>query len=67
MTDTSNTPADAGPVVPPTAEQLPAEPSVGDRVDEQIEHLRVELNARIDAVQATVDELSTKIDAAQGQ
>jgi hypothetical protein len=41
--------------------------SLGSRVDSAVENLRVEVNARIDAVQATVDELSAKVDAAQGQ
>jgi uncharacterized protein YceH (UPF0502 family) len=64
MTIEGPNPAD---VSPPTAEQLPADPSLGGRVDELVENLRVELNARIDAVQAAVAELSAKIDAAQGQ
>ena len=44
-----------------------SDPSVGDRVDGLVENLRVEVNARIDQLQQTVEELSAKIDAAQGQ
>lgn len=45
-----------------------AEPdSVGQRIDAAIAAAKVELNARIDEVQATLAELSDKIDAAQAQ
>ena len=53
----SDTPADVS----------PAGDSVGDRVDAAVENLRTEVNARIDTLQATVEELSAKVDAAQGQ
>lgn len=41
------------------------EQTIGERVDAAVEAVRVELNARIDEVQAAVAELSAKIDERQ--
>jgi len=48
------------------AQQADAQ-SMGERLDAAVENVRSELNARIDTLQQTVEELSAKIDAAQGQ
>ena len=44
----------------------PDDPSVGDQVDAKLAELRSELNDRIDELQATVAELSAKLDQLQG-
>ena len=43
------------------------EPTVGEQIDAAVEAVRTELNAKIDTLQTTVDQLSDKVDAAQGQ
>jgi hypothetical protein len=71
-------PEPAVPPTPPPSEPQPlpgvtttgavsADPTVGQRVDAGVEALRIEVNARIDTLQARVEELSAKIDAHQEQ